>query len=171
MMLKKTVSALVLGLAFAAGANAANTTIDLGDVTFANTQEGFVFHTGSFTDQIRFELKQPALGEGQAFAYDSFLNNKLELSFSSASLYMVGSASPLASLMISPDKNFVFGGGTLAAGKYYFEISGTTTGTQGGKYGYSTSITPVPEPESYAMFLAGLGLIGAIARRRKQQAA
>jgi hypothetical protein len=26
---------------------------------------------------------------------------------------------------------------------------------------------PVPEPESYAMLLAGLGLMGTIARRRK----
>jgi hypothetical protein len=31
------------------------------------------------------------------------------------------------------------------------------------------SITPVPEPESYAMLLAGLGLIGTIARRRQRQ--
>ena len=29
--------------------------------------------------------------------------------------------------------------------------------------------TPVPEPETYAMLLAGLGLMGAIARRRKQK--
>ncbi len=29
------------------------------------------------------------------------------------------------------------------------------------------SVTPVPEPETYAMFMAGLGLIGFIARRRK----
>ena len=28
------------------------------------------------------------------------------------------------------------------------------------------SLTPVPEPETYAMFLAGLGLLGAVARRR-----
>ena len=30
---------------------------------------------------------------------------------------------------------------------------------------------PVPEPESYAMLLAGLGLMGFVARRRKQKAA
>lgn len=28
-------------------------------------------------------------------------------------------------------------------------------------------VTPVPEPESYAMLLAGLGLVGAVVRRRK----
>jgi hypothetical protein len=31
-----------------------------------------------------------------------------------------------------------------------------------------TFTTPVPEPESYAMFLAGLGLMGAVARRRQR---
>ena len=30
------------------------------------------------------------------------------------------------------------------------------------------NISPVPEPETYAMLLAGLGLMGAVARRRKQ---
>ncbi len=29
------------------------------------------------------------------------------------------------------------------------------------------NVTAVPEPETYAMLLAGLGLVGAIARRRK----
>lgn len=33
-----------------------------------------------------------------------------------------------------------------------------------------TSAMPVPEPETYALLLAGLGLIGFAARRRKQQA-
>jgi hypothetical protein len=33
--------------------------------------------------------------------------------------------------------------------------------------GYTLSVNAVPEPETYAMFLAGLGLMGAIARHRK----
>ncbi|MBY0556757.1 MAG: FxDxF family PEP-CTERM protein [Burkholderiaceae bacterium] len=32
---------------------------------------------------------------------------------------------------------------------------------------YNYTAAPVPEPETYAMLLAGLGLVGAIARRRK----
>lgn len=32
------------------------------------------------------------------------------------------------------------------------------------------SVTPVPEPEIYAMLMAGLGLLGVVARRRKQKA-
>jgi hypothetical protein len=32
------------------------------------------------------------------------------------------------------------------------------------------SMAPVPEPETYAMMLAGLGLLGVMTRRRKQKA-
>jgi hypothetical protein len=35
---------------------------------------------------------------------------------------------------------------------------------------YITPISAVPEPETYAMFLAGLGLIGTLARRRRNRA-
>ncbi len=65
------------------------------------------------------------------------------------------------------------------------EISGTITGLhfdtkfQSGEGDFSNMFstrlefadavtTPVPEPETYAMMLAGLGLLGVFARRRKQ---
>lgn len=36
---------------------------------------------------------------------------------------------------------------------------------------YTAVTAPVPEPETYAMLLAGLGLMGAVARRRKNRSA
>jgi hypothetical protein len=33
---------------------------------------------------------------------------------------------------------------------------------------YAMAVTSVPEPETYAMLMAGLGLVGFMARRRKQ---
>ena len=34
--------------------------------------------------------------------------------------------------------------------------------------GTTSTVTPVPEPETYALMLAGLGIVGAIARRRRK---
>ena len=67
----------------------------------------------------------------------------------------------------------------LAKQTYKVVVTGTTlvkdstlalTGTYF-KTGTAGVITAVPEPESYAMFLAGLGLMGAIAKRRKAKQA
>lgn len=47
---------------------------------------------------------------------------------------------------------------------YCYEINEITSG-------WYTPTEPIPEPETYVMLLAGLGLMGAVARRRKQKAA
>lgn len=44
---------------------------------------------------------------------------------------------------------------------------GFPEGQPTGSFGYTLTLTPVPEPETYAMLLAGLGLVGAAARRRR----
>ena len=56
----------------------------------------------------------------------------------------------------------------LAAGNYFYEVTGDVTGTVGGSYTLSSTVSLVPEPETYAMLLTGLGLIGFSARRRMQ---
>lgn len=52
---------------------------------------------------------------------------------------------------------------------YGFRVVGTTVGG-GGSYGGTVSVSAVPEPGSYALFLAGLGIMGAIVRRRTTKA-
>ena len=66
------------------------------------------------------------------------------------------------------NKSLSLSWGTLAAGHYYLAIGGITNGSLGGLYNGAITVTapPIPEPENYAMFLAGLGLMGVIARRR-----
>jgi len=45
-----------------------------------------------------------------------------------------------------------------------------TGGTDGGEHFFLVSANAVPEPETYAMLLAGLGLMGFVARRRRRNA-
>jgi hypothetical protein len=60
------------------------------------------------------------------------------------------------------------------AGNYYFTVSGVTNMSPYGhfsgvnSYGGTISVTAVPEPETYAMLLAGLGVVGFAARRRNK---
>ena len=50
---------------------------------------------------------------------------------------------------------------------YKLHIDGHLTGGHHGSYAGNLNVTHLPEPETYAMFMAGLGLMGFIARRRK----
>ncbi len=76
---------------------------------------------------------------------------------------------------------FSFAGGTavtttyanLAAGNYFFEVTGNATGVLGADYDLNINAnTPggplpgVPEPANMALLLAGLGLIGFMVKRR-----
>jgi hypothetical protein len=65
-------------------------------------------------------------------------------------------------------KGLSFDFGPTIAGKYYLMVSGQGLGALGGLYNGSISVAAVPEPESFAMMLAGLGLMGTIARRRNK---
>jgi len=78
-------------------------------------------------------------------------------------------AADIAYVLFSSQVNAT--GSTRSYGGIYaefdnFNFSGGSDGS-GGNGGNGGVISPVPEPETYAMLLAGLGLIGFIAYRRK----
>jgi len=54
----------------------------------------------------------------------------------------------------------------LAPGSYHLHFTGMVNGA-GGQYSAAINAVPIPEPETYAMMLAGLGALGFLARRRK----
>lgn len=57
----------------------------------------------------------------------------------------------------------------LAIGDYYVQVSGTMVSNTSGSFGGTVMLAPVPEPATYGMMLAGLGLVGFMARRRSSK--
>ena len=106
-----------------------------------------------------------------------------------ATLYKVGTTTALATFN-SPTNSLSEVVNGLAGGNYEIVVNGMTTGTtqsikyslpgntvlatgaskpSGGQYTFALNdgVPPVPEPESYALMLSGLAMVGFIARRRK----
>ena len=141
----------------------------------------------SFTDLITFEL---AAGSTYDLRFAASSNsNSWEKKFSSFGFTLYGGewetqADLLSATVIgSTSGSFsnAFSASDLSAGWYTLVVSGEGA-SNGAKYmlGVSsltasripTTAPPiagnVPEPETYAMLLAGLGLMGAVARRRSK---
>jgi len=59
--------------------------------------------------------------------------------------------------------------GNIGPGNYYYEIKGSVVGLKGGTYTVDSYITAVPEPETYAMLLVGLGLVGCTLRSKRNR--
>ena len=73
-----------------------------------------------------------------------------------------------ASLMSGITDVWTVSADNLALGNYYLQVSGTMVSDTAGSFGGAIMLAPVPEPETYGMMLAGLGLVGWMARRRKK---
>lgn len=59
----------------------------------------------------------------------------------------------------------------LSPGSYYYKVTGTGDGsfTGGGLYSLTSTLAPVPEAETWAMMLAGLGVLGFLGARRRRE--
>jgi hypothetical protein len=104
-----------------------------------------------------------------AFGFDGVgqPSDRFQFDLNSATKGMVGTTSlTLAGSGILRDTQGVFAN-TAAS----FTMSTVGTATSISNYSVSFATAPIPEPETYAMLLAGLGFLGFMERRRKQQPA
>jgi hypothetical protein len=104
------------------------------------------------------------------------------LDISGLSLYRVGGGtgtggtagdtlvSSGSSLMSGEMDVWTLSSDNLTAGNYYVLVSGNLVSDTSASFGGAVMLAPVPEPETYGMMLAGLGVLGVLARRRKQAA-
>lgn len=152
---------LAVGLTFAAfNVNAA--TQDAGTLTELPVITSFIQSPGAIADVLTFTLDTPSETFGDSKLWFSAGNKYTVDPGLTLELFKVGSASSLGIFGFESEFSVALGGGD-----YYFNITGVTTGTKGGAYSVALYAEPVPEPETYAMMLAGLGLMGFVARRRK----
>ncbi len=136
------------------------TTYDLGTLGDNDSAYKQVNVTGAFDDILTFTLSETLSDVGSSA---SSTNLKAKVGFSYdiingvVSLFKEGSSVAIGSYNFSGttgDDTSWFNG--LAAGNYYYEVSGVADGSKGGLYSVdtnafaSTVTAPVPEPETYA---------------------
>jgi hypothetical protein len=133
---------------------------------------------GSFYDTWRFSIAD-VLVLDSSVAVSNNLPPSLSIAGGHYTLFGFGADNVIGNgddLNFGPSLGWSFDGTTgsvqnlvsLTAGNYYFAVEGLANGTAGGLYTITSTISPVPEPQAYAMLLAGLGLLGLWGRRRRR---
>ena len=184
--LKRAVGiAVLVGVSSGAYANA-DTNLGMVSASVPTTFTGSVIDgSTSFSDIFRFTLEQPNAGSGYSvvnFPLDlgdvGSLNTVLStvslVSYGADNAFGGGDDQVLKSVVLPSDGNtqnhISLSWDQPITGGAYLSVAGVVDGSLGGIYsGSISSVSPVPEPESFAMLLAGLGLMGAVVRRRSSR--
>ena len=154
-------AALLLGgsaSAFAVGPGSLGT-IDNLPIVIGNTVA-----PGSFSDIYSFVLGSPGTLSGGV--HDVPVTPVLNISAPSFAVELRKGTTLIGTDNSPGDFSFA----SLTAGAYSLSVVGTAVGSGGGLYagGLLAQTAPVPEPQSYALMLAGAAVVGFVATRRRR---
>jgi hypothetical protein len=119
---------------------------------------------GVLFDNYAFDLADPGALYGSAAVLT--VPGVLDLPF--FSVVLQDAAQVVLGSDANPGDGFTFAG--LLGGSYTLTFIGLATGSAGGAYSATlyAQTAPVPEPETLALMLAGLGIVGFVRRRRSE---
>ena len=166
MVLKSLVAACAVLIAGSALATTCDRTSSLGDTSTESWFVNSFASTGHFNDCYTFSLGSAADAHG--WLHELNYGSQLDLDLATIALFS-------GMTEFGPEIHGAsFDFGSLAAGNYTLAVAGDVSSQSRGRSqnvgyvgGFHTVAAPVPEPETYAMLLAGFVGVGVVARRRK----
>ena len=171
MNLKLSISAAVLAVASASGASAASFSFTM-PLAPATPFSSFQTVAGaSFTDFFNFTA--PA-GAVQASAASVSIDLAPFFNIDNLQLVLFNGSNGTGSVVPGGTGNIgefsqIDNIAVIAGNPYSYRLTGTIVGAPSGAYTFTAVAAPIPEPETYALMLAGLGIVGFVAARRRNR--
>ncbi|BDT70678.1 hypothetical protein os4_01850 [Comamonadaceae bacterium OS-4] len=165
--MKKTIQTIAAAavLATAANSQAASTSASFEEATNGAFTESFVV-TPTTTNKLVLRVT------GLASQF-SALSASLWSGAAQLATFTSVNAGGNRTILVNDAANSAFS--LLAGQAYTFKVTGTSTAlpntAKGAVVAFSGTVSAVPEPESFALLLAGLGLVGVAAKRGRQKSA
>ena len=165
LIIPKALGLVAMGIALHSGLASADV-YNVGTLPQAQVYTQAVSHNGSFADIFNFHLNAVTDISAAASVLNLDLGASSILHIDSPALALFTVANPGSSIASGTTNIFTT---SLSAGDYFVKFTGNANGAAGGNYLmglYSVVTAAVPEPEQWALLLAGLVAVGAASRRK-----